>query len=288
VRRHQTRAYICVYARVVVLLRVRSLPSAQSTANAQSTHPCQQPPQTRAHREAIAELERAVLRRLLPREDEGDEDRGLILEVRAGTGGDEASLFAGEVFGMYEKLARRQQWRFEVLSSSKNEFGGLKEAAAAVQGHRAYPSLKVSRSVGRSVGRYEFGLVVSARLLVGRCVHVRMHACTLGIYTHFSATAPQFTHPHTLPHILPPQYESGVHRVQRVPVNDSRLHTSAATVAVLPEPEEVDFKLEQRDLKFDVFRASGAGGQHVNTTESAVRCVWVCVCFIYLFFKKWE
>lgn len=94
-------------------------------------------------REAIAELEGAVLRRLLPWGDDGEEDRGLILEVRAGTGGDEASLFAGEVFGMYERFARRNSWRFEVLSSSKNEFGGLKEAAAAVQGHEAYPTLKV-------------------------------------------------------------------------------------------------------------------------------------------------
>ncbi len=158
-------------------------------------------------KDAVVALEERVLRRLLPKED-GDDNRGLILEVRAGTGGDEASLFAGEVFGMYARYAAAQQWRFEILNESKNEFGGLKEAAAAVQGHLAYPLLK---------------------------------------------------------------YESGVHRVQRVPVNDSRLHTSAATVAVLPEPQEVDFRLDPRDLKFDVFRASGAGGQHVNTTESAVR-----------------
>nr|AMK98482.1 mitochondrial peptide chain release factor 1 [Monodopsis sp. MarTras21] len=158
-------------------------------------------------REAVVEMERVVLKRLLPK-DEGEEDRGLILEVRAGTGGDEASLFANEIFAMYEKFASANRWRFEILNSSRNEFGGIKEAAAAVQGHEAYIKMK---------------------------------------------------------------YESGVHRVQRVPVNDSRLHTSAATVAVLPEPHEVDFKLEQRDLKFDVFRASGAGGQHVNTTESAVR-----------------
>lgn len=158
-------------------------------------------------RETVAALEERVLRRLLPKDD-GDDDRGVILEVRAGTGGDEASLFAGEVFGMYERFAAAQKWRFEILSASRNEFGGLKEAAAAVQGHLAYPVLK---------------------------------------------------------------FESGVHRVQRVPVNDSRLHTSAATVAVLPEPQEVDFKLDARDLKFDVYRASGAGGQHVNTTESAVR-----------------
>lgn len=102
---------------------------------------------TKPYSEAIAALEQAVLRRLVPRGDEGDEDRGLILEVRAGTGGDEASLFAGEVFGMYERFARRNQWRFEVLSSSKNEFGGLKEAAAAVQGSAAYPTLKVGEGL---------------------------------------------------------------------------------------------------------------------------------------------
>lgn len=158
-------------------------------------------------RDAVTALEEKILRQLLPKELKND-DRGVILEVRAGTGGDEASLFAGEMFDMYERFAARQNWRFEILNVSKNEFGGLKEAAAAVQGHMAYPLLK---------------------------------------------------------------FESGVHRVQRVPVNDSRLHTSAATVAVLPEPQDVDFKLDARDLKFDVYRASGAGGQHVNTTESAVR-----------------
>nr|AMK98476.1 mitochondrial peptide chain release factor 1 [Trachydiscus minutus] len=156
--------------------------------------------------EGLESLHAEVLRCLLPRDEGGD--RGVVLEVRAGTGGDEAALFTAEIFIMYQKYASLRGWRFEVLTESKSDLGGYKEASAAIQGDQVYQRLK---------------------------------------------------------------HESGVHRVQRVPVNDTRLHTSAATVAVLPEPEEVDLRLDPRDLKYDVFRASGAGGQHVNTTESAVR-----------------
>nr|AMK98478.1 mitochondrial peptide chain release factor 1 [Vischeria sp. CAUP Q 202] len=157
-------------------------------------------------REGVSSLEGAILRLLLPRDD-GD-DRNLILEVRAGTGGDEAGLFTAEVFTMYERYAALNRWRFDILTYQKGDIGGLREATASVSGSEAYQKLK---------------------------------------------------------------YESGVHRVQRVPVNDVRIHTSAMTVAVLPEPQDVDLRIDNKDLKIDVYRASGAGGQHVNTTESAVR-----------------
>jgi len=156
----------------------------------------------------LPELERAVMRHLLPR-DEAD-SRNAILEVRAGTGGDEAALFAAELFAMYQRYAQLHGWRFEVMEVSENEIGGYKEAIAMVSGSSVFARLK---------------------------------------------------------------FESGVHRVQRVPVTESqgRIHTSAATVAVLPEAEEVDIAIEDKDLRIDVFRSSGAGGQHVNTTDSAVR-----------------
>jgi len=153
-------------------------------------------------------LERAVMLHLLPR-DEADA-RNAILEVRAGTGGDEAALFATELFAMYQRYAQLHGWRFEVLEVSENEIGGYKEAIATVTGHSVFARMK---------------------------------------------------------------FESGVHRVQRVPVTEAqgRIHTSAATVAVLPEAEEVDIIINDSDLRIDVFRSSGAGGQHVNTTDSAVR-----------------
>jgi peptide chain release factor 1 len=145
---------------------------------------------------------------LLPK-DEADE-RGVILEVRAGTGGDEAALFAGDLFRMYQRYAEAQGWRVELISASASEAGGFKEAVASVTGAGVFAKLK---------------------------------------------------------------FESGVHRVQRVPVTEAggRIHTSAATVAVLPEAEEVDVRIDDKELRFDVFRAQGAGGQHVNKTESAVR-----------------
>ena len=145
---------------------------------------------------------------MLPR-DSADA-RPAMLEIRAGTGGDEAALFAADLYRMYEKFAAEQGWRVEIISASTSDVGGFKEVVANIQGNGVFARLK---------------------------------------------------------------FESGVHRVQRVPVTESggRIHTSAATVAVLPEPDEVDVQIEDKDLKIDVYRASGAGGQHVNTTDSAVR-----------------
>ena len=145
---------------------------------------------------------------LLPK-DEAD-TKNAIIEIRAGTGGLEASLFASDLFKMYEKVSNKKKWKLEVISISKSDAGGLKEVIASIKGKNIYSSLK---------------------------------------------------------------YESGVHRVQRVPDTETqgRVHTSAATVAVLPEAEEVDVKIEDKDLRIDVFRSSGPGGQSVNTTDSAVR-----------------
>ena len=145
---------------------------------------------------------------LLPK-DEADTKNAMI-EIRAGTGGLEASLFASDLFKMYEKVSHKKKWLMEVISISKSDAGGLKEVIASIKGKNIYSSLK---------------------------------------------------------------YESGVHRVQRVPDTETqgRVHTSAATVAVMPEAEEVDVKIEDKDLRIDVFRSSGPGGQSVNTTDSAVR-----------------
>ena len=145
---------------------------------------------------------------LLPK-DEADTKNAMI-EIRAGTGGLEASLFASDLFKMYEKVSHKKKWLLEVISISKSDAGGLKEVIASIKGKNIYSSLK---------------------------------------------------------------YESGVHRVQRVPDTETqgRVHTSAATVAVMPEAEEVDVKIEEKDLRIDVFRSSGPGGQSVNTTDSAVR-----------------
>ena len=145
---------------------------------------------------------------LLPK-DEADK-KNAIIEIRAGTGGLEASLFASDLFKMYEKVSHKKKWSLELISISKSEAGGLKEVIASIKGVNIYSTLK---------------------------------------------------------------YESGVHRVQRVPDTETqgRVHTSAATVAVLPEAEEVDLKINENDLRIDVFRAGGPGGQSVNTTDSAVR-----------------
>jgi len=149
------------------------------------------------------------LKILLVPKDPNDE-KNVVLEIRAGTGGDEAALFAGELFRMYSKFAERQGWRLEVMSSSDTGVGGLKEVIATIEGRGAYSKLK---------------------------------------------------------------YESGVHRVQRVPATEAsgRIHTSTATVAVLPEAEEVDIQINEKDLRIDTFCSSGPGGQSVNTTYSAVR-----------------
>lgn len=156
--------------------------------------------------EAIAKLEQEVVRLMLPR-DEAD-DKSSILEIRAGTGGDEACLFAADILKMYQKVALAKGWKFEILSMTETDLGGCKECVCSLTGRGAYGRMK---------------------------------------------------------------FESGVHRVQRVPVNDVRVHTSAVSVVVLPEAEEVEVEIDPKDLRIDVYRASGAGGQHVNTTESAVR-----------------
>jgi len=151
----------------------------------------------------------AELKILLVPKDPNDA-KNVVLEIRAGTGGDEAALFAGELFRMYAKYAERQGWRLEMMSSSESGVGGLKEAIATIEGRGVYSKLK---------------------------------------------------------------YESGVHRVQRVPATEAsgRIHTSTATVAVLPEAEEVDVQINEKDLRIDTFCSSGPGGQSVNTTYSAVR-----------------
>src|SRR5256886_8426506 len=149
------------------------------------------------------------LKLLLLAKDPNDE-KSVIVEIRAGTGGDEAALFAAELFRMYSRFAETQGWKVEVLESSPSSLGGLKEIVAAIQGNKVYSKLK---------------------------------------------------------------YESGVHRVQRVPATEQqgRIHTSAATVAVLPEADDIDIKIEAKDLRIDTFCSSGPGGQSVNTTYSAVR-----------------
>jgi peptide chain release factor 1 len=159
-------------------------------------------------RERLPMLEMQVRLALLPKDV--DDERNAILEVRAGTGGEEAALFAAELFRMYQRYAALRGWRFEILDLSETGLGGFKEASALISGREVFARLK---------------------------------------------------------------FESGVHRVQRVPETEAsgRIHTSAATVAVLPEAEEVDIRIDEKDLRIDVFRASGPGGQSVNTTDSAVR-----------------
>src|SRR6202047_4117585 len=165
-----------------------------------------------AERESLqvrrAELEQGIRVALLPKD--AMDDRNVVLEIRAGTGGDEASLFAGDLFRMYERFANLQGWKVEMISASDGTMGGYKEIIAEVQGRGAFAKLK---------------------------------------------------------------FESGVHRVQRVPdtKTQGRIHTSAATVAVLPEVEDVDVEIKSDDLRIETMRAQGAGGQHVNKTESAIR-----------------
>jgi peptide chain release factor 1 len=156
----------------------------------------------------LPELERALALLLAPRD--ADENASAILEVRAGTGGDEAALFAGDLFRMYQRYAQAHGWKLEVESESEGEMGGYKEIVASIEGEGVFGRLK---------------------------------------------------------------FESGVHRVQRVPETEAqgRIHTSAATVAVLPEPEDVEIEVNDADIRVDTYRSSGAGGQHVNKTDSAVR-----------------
>ena len=168
--------------------------------------------EAQAIRETLPAAERALALSLLPK-DAADE-RSAMLEVRAGTGGDEAALFAGDLFRMYQRYAEGQGWKVELISASSAEMGGYKEVVASVTGKGVFARMK---------------------------------------------------------------FESGVHRVQRVPVTESggRIHTSAATVAVLPEAEEVDVQIDDKDLRIDIYRSSGPGGQSVNTTDSAVRIVHI-------------
>ena len=159
-------------------------------------------------KEEISTLEVDIQFALLPKDK--DDTRNVIIEVRAGTGGDEAGLFASDLFSMYEKLSIKHKWKFEVMDVSETNVGGYKEAQANILGNGVFGRLK---------------------------------------------------------------FESGVHRVQRVPTTETsgRIHTSAATVAVLPEAEDLEISIEEKDLRIDVFRSSGPGGQSVNTTDSAVR-----------------
>ena len=154
------------------------------------------------------ELENKIRLLLLPKDP--NDSRNVILEIRAGTGGDESALFSGDLFRMYSRFAEKNRWKVELLSCSESERGGYKEVVASIEGQDVYAKLK---------------------------------------------------------------YESGTHRVQRVPETEAqgRIHTSACTVAILPEAEDIDIDINPTDLKIDVYRSSGAGGQHVNTTDSAVR-----------------
>ncbi|UKL13653.1 peptide chain release factor 1 [Dissulfurimicrobium hydrothermale] len=158
--------------------------------------------------EKAAKILHKITLMLLPKDT--NDEKNIILEIRAGTGGDEAALFAADLFRMYSRYAERKRWRVEILSSNETGIGGFKEIIALISGDRVYSRLK---------------------------------------------------------------YESGIHRVQRVPETESqgRIHTSAVTVAVMPEADEVDVDIDPSEIKVDVYRASGAGGQHVNKTESAVR-----------------
>ena len=189
-------------------LRAEAVSLAAMTRDADAELRAMAGEELRANEAALEQADHRLALALLPR-DAADE-RAAMLEIRAGTGGDEAGLFAGDLLRMYTRYAERQGWKVELISASTSEAGGYKEVVASVSGKGVFAKLK---------------------------------------------------------------FESGVHRVQRVPVTESggRIHTSAATVAVLPEAEEVDVEIRNEDLRIDIYRASGAGGQHVNTTDSAVR-----------------
>jgi peptide chain release factor 1 len=185
-------------AKIEELIRTESDPELRELAHEE----------LRGLEEGRESLEEEIPRLLIPKDPNDEKD--VLLEIRAGTGGDEASLFASQVFRMYSRYAERMGWKVDVISASRTEAGGIKEIIASIEGDRVYSKLR---------------------------------------------------------------FESGVHRVQRVPVTEAsgRIHTSAVTVAVLPEAEEVDVRIEPKDLRIDTFCSSGPGGQSVNTTYSAVR-----------------
>ena len=189
-------------AELEVLINLAADPTAEAELREMAEH------EAADIRVRLPQAERALALKLLPR-DAADE-RAAMLELRAGTGGDEAALFAGDLLRMYQRFAEEQGWRFELISASPSDVGGYKEAIASISGTGVFAKLK---------------------------------------------------------------FESGVHRVQRVPATESggRIHTSAATVAVLPAAEDVDVQIDDKDLRIDVYRSSGPGGQSVNTTDSAVR-----------------
>jgi len=178
----------------------------QESEDPEMKHLAQEEEKQLTARKEIVEQELRLL--LIPKDP--NDDKNIILEIRGGTGGDEAALFAADLFRMYSRYAESQGWKVEVMESSPSSLGGLKDVVAAIQGNKVYSKLK---------------------------------------------------------------YESGVHRVQRVPATETqgRIHTSAATVAVLPEADEIDIRIEAKDLRIDTFCSSGPGGQSVNTTYSAVR-----------------
>ena len=199
---------VAAAAREVRRLRAERDSLAEMTRDADADMRAMAEEELAAIEAKLPEAERALALHLLPK-DSADE-RAAMLELRAGTGGDEAALFAGDLLRMYQRFAEEQGWRFELISASPSDVGGYKEVVASIAGTGVFARLK---------------------------------------------------------------FESGVHRVQRVPATESggRIHTSAATVAVLPEAEEVDVQIDEKDLRIDVYRSSGPGGQSVNTTDSAVR-----------------
>ena len=203
---------VAVAAAEVRRLRQEAQSLAHMTGDADAELRAMAEEELRENRAALEGADRKLALALLPRD--AADARSAMLEVRAGTGGDEAALFAGDLFRMYQRYAESQGWRVELISASDSEMGGFKEVVASVTGAGVFAKLK---------------------------------------------------------------FESGVHRVQRVPVTESggRIHTSAATVAVLPEAEEVDVQIDDRDLRIDIYRSSGPGGQSVNTTDSAVRIVHI-------------